>query len=216
VVQQLRPNQLASGNPAAVNSPFRARQILLSKLACCHGNQMKLIFILVGATLAASPAMAEPLQFTVGNSNVQIIDGRPRKITIHTVAPLRGEIRILGRTSTSARCEMAVESDYQVNEPPQHGALCFRIEKMPLKAVVGQASRCVGQEVMGRAVYYRPNGPYVGQDSFRYSTIVARAVIAINTAGIIVTKASSPFPEEEPSRALQAAGPMPQCPDVLM
>ena len=177
---------------------------------------MKTISFIISATLAVSPAIAEPLQFTVGNSNVQITDGHPRKVMIRTVAPRREEIKILGRTNTNAQCEMSAETDYQVVEPPQHGTICFRMEKVPLKAGLGQGAKCLGQEAMIWTVYYRPSGPYVGQDSFKYSTIVARKEIAINTADITITNADSPSPKEEPSAVVQATGPMPRCPDALM
>ncbi len=172
---------------------------------------MKRIFVLAGIALAASPAMAEPTQFTIGNSNVEAIDGHPRKLTIHTVAPMSNEIRILGSTRTTAGCDVLTRTTYQVIEPPQNGTLCFSMENTTLKV----ASKCVGQEVMAWIVYYRPNGPYVRQDSFKYSTIVAHTVAVMDTADISITKSSSPFPEELAAPAPQVPGPMRRCPDPM-
>lgn len=212
--------QLAKTNPtpailqrSTIHSEL-GKSFFLARLS--SWQSMKRIFVSVGIALAASPAMAEPMQFTVGNSHVEVSDGHPSKITIHTVAPMSNEIKILGRNTTTARCEVATKTYYQVIEPPRNGALCFRIEKATAKAGLGQGAKCVGKEAMFWMVYYRPNGPYVRQDTFRYSTIVAHAVVAMNAADITITKSSAPFPEELAAPAPQVAGPVPQCPDPVM
>ena len=176
---------------------------------------MKLFTVVVGIALAASPALAEPLQFTTGYSTVQIVEGHPRQLTIHTVAPLQEDIKVLGRANTNERCEVSAETNYQVIEPPRHGTICFRNEKLVLKTSLGPG-KCIGKEVTSRVIYYRPDGGYIGQDSYRYSTNVASRIIAINTADITITEAASPRPKEDPSQTSQAPGPMPQCPNVLM
>jgi hypothetical protein len=72
-----------------------------------------------------SGAAASSLELTNKYSKVQIVDGRPRRITIHTIAPSQEDTLVLGRTSTDAACEEAAETDYVVIDPPQHGIVCF-------------------------------------------------------------------------------------------
>jgi hypothetical protein len=76
--------------------------------------------------------------------------------------------------------------------------------------------------MLGRAVYYRPSGPFVGEDSAQYQVLRGenRILFAVASATIILTPPLSPPPAQPGAPADveedgQAPGPMPRCPDLV-
>ena len=172
--------------------------------------------------LSLSPSAADPTSFNSGNSRVQIVDGLPRRITIHTVAPSQENIRILGHTRPDAKCRQAQETDFVLVKPPLHGTVCFRVESSPLKFTLkaGETS-CIGAYVLGSVVYYRPTRGYTGPDAFQYALVDAGdnpyAIADVDVAATPPLISSSEIESEKSAETLpengQIPGPMERCPD---
>jgi hypothetical protein len=185
---------------------------------------MKFAWLTIGLFLAAWPALADPMRYTSGYSQVEIIDGRPRTITIQTTAPSQEDIEILWRTHSNGHCVEGAETSFEVLKPPRHGIVCFRIEtsvvRLDIKKTNSQS--CVGASMLGRAVYYRPAATFIGEDSAQFQVLDGpRHVLrALASATIAITPPLSPPPSQAAAPAdakedEQAPGPMPRCPDPV-
>jgi hypothetical protein len=195
--------------PAAVD----ARVALIARIA-------------TGLVLAASPALADPLRYTSDYSRVQIFEGNPRKIAIETSAPSQEDVKIFWRTHANGQCGEGVETNFEVLAPPRHGIICYRVEtsvvKLQIKKEVLSQSSCVGSSMLGRAVYYRPAGSYVGTDSVQFSVLDGKTRLLRAVAGATITispplspQQSQPQSATDASVVGQAPGPMPRCPDPV-
>lgn len=172
-----------------------------------------------------SESFADPLSFTSGNSQVQIVEGNPRRITIHTVAPSQENIRILGHSQTDKECHQKAETDYDLIKPPLHGIVCFRDETFTIKNTENSRTpNCLGSSALGSVIYYRPNRAYLGTDAFQYAIVdeghkpntIADTAIIITAP---LTRALEPRSEESSegsSENRQIPGPMQRCPNPVM
>jgi hypothetical protein len=125
----------------------------------------------------------------------------------------------MGRTHTNGLCEMDQMIDYEITVSPSHGIACFRVETMKLKVTRPNNTQCIGATALGRTVYYRPNGTYVGADAFQYIVLDDRHVAtAIADISVIVDPPLAPPVKstDRPTESIQTPGPMPRCPDTLM
>jgi hypothetical protein len=168
---------------------------------------------------------ADPLSFTSGNSQVQIIEGKPRRLTIQTVAPSQEDIKILGRTHFNEKCHRDAATNYDLTTPPLHGKVCFREETLAIKFSLQPAkTSCLGSYVPSSVVYYRPATTYIGTDAFQYAVVDARHnPLSIADVTITVTRplapSSDPLSEERADAAAekqQLPGPMQRCPNPIM
>jgi hypothetical protein len=185
---------------------------------------MKFAWLTIGLFLAASTALAEPMRYALGYSQIEIIDGRPRTITIQTTAPSQEDVRIFWRTHGDGHCAEGVETSFEVLKPPRHGIVCFRIETAVVQVEFkGAASQsCVGASTLGRAVCFRPATAFIGEDSAQFQVRDGpnRVLRAVASATIAITPPLSPAASQTraPSDAKedgQAPGPMPRCPDLV-
>ncbi|MGD0188963.1 MAG: hypothetical protein ABSC25_27500 [Roseiarcus sp.] len=173
------------------------------------------LLLLVGAAAAQSQTFKTP------NSEVTIVDGAPRKITIVTTSPSQEDVRILGRTSSNERCGLKALPNYRLLKSALHGSVCSRDERAVIKHAVKPGPHpCMGVETMMRVVYFRPAAGYVGSDRFQYAILdPLDRLIAIADVSVTLTPPQSPSPASQSETAAQAAQPtgtMDRCSALVM
>ncbi|MBV8770675.1 MAG: hypothetical protein JO094_17475 [Hyphomicrobiales bacterium] len=150
--------------------------------------------ISISLTFMAAHVNADPILYKTRNSEIQFIDGNPRKILIHTVSPAQQNVRILGRSFTDDQCRVTRLANYEVITAPVNGSVCYREETLTMSmAPFGNPDgRCLGHPALARVVYYIPHGAFQGQDTFQYALIGANhQVISIADVDITLTPARS-------------------------
>lgn len=119
-------------------------------------------------------------------------------------------------------CEAVAHPALYLSEPPSHGNVCSRIERIKISSMyVGTESQCVGHLVRGVRLIYRPDETYSGNDSLRYAaqypsvvrTIrvrIAVAAHAADTVGAPTSIVGAPM-----AQARQTPGPVPACAEAV-
>ena len=118
--------------------------------------------------LMTGVAGANEMEFTMENSHIKIVDGKPHKLTITNNFETRADVRIFRRTFINKECKLVGLPIYNILRPAIHGIVCYRDEHSPLRIATGK-ERCIGVDVMLRVVYFEPNKNYVGGDSFQFT-----------------------------------------------
>lgn len=86
------------------------------------------------------------------------------------------QVTILGYARSNPACEGVDPPSLYVDNPPEHGNLCYRESKVKLQeAIVGNLTHCVGRQIPGIVVIYVPQSGYTGPDSMRYTVIFPQA-----------------------------------------
>ncbi len=79
------------------------------------------------------------------------------------------EIRIGGHFALDQQCRVRALYTYHLINPPLHGKVCFKMERSTIKEGIDRGkTKCVGDFVESRVVYYKSNRNYVGMDHFSY------------------------------------------------
>jgi len=152
-----------------------------------------------------SAAAAEDGVFNAGNSQVTVVDGRPRKLSIVTTSPTQDEVRILGRMQTGDDCQTIRLPQYELVRAALHGVVCYRDERTTIKfANEPRPVSCVGREALGRVLYYRPSTGYVGADAFQYEIVGPAGVIAVADVAVALTPPRSVSDNSEPKPSAKA------------
>lgn len=113
-------------------------------------------------------------------------------------------------------CEAIVHPSLYLNAPPRHGSVCARIENITIKSmVVGTEAQCIGREVRGVRLIYRPDAGFSGGDDLSYAVQYpsVRRAIALRVT-VAAERASQPV-AALPSPPRQAAGPVPPCTELM-
>jgi hypothetical protein len=109
-----------------------------------------------------------------------------------------------------------------LNEPPQHGRVCARIESIKIHSMyVGTESQCIGRVVRGVQLIYRPDTGYTGGDGLRYAAQYPSVLRAISVE-LSVTAYPPAAPSAAPSsmttpipQPRQSSGPVPACEELI-
>ena len=172
--------------------------------------------VALAALLAAmvSQAAAQSDTAEISNSKVQIIDGRPKRILVDTVSPSQSEVKIL---RLNRRCKLGLATNYNLLASPLYGVVCYKDEVAPVEPTTKNApAGCTGAPQPVSVIYYRPDGPRLGQDVFGYSiSVEGRPPAAF--ASVRVTLIPPPAPslvqkQNTGSKIQQQLGPIPMCP----
>jgi hypothetical protein len=186
--------------------------------------RVQFVRLTMGFILAATPALADPLKYESSHSKVEIVEGPPRTITIERTAPSQEEVSFYWHVHFNDHCVESVETSFEILKPPRHGIICYRVAKGVVRIESRKATSpsCLGASTLGRAVYYRPSGPFIGQDSEQFQVLHGerRVLYGVATATIILTPPLSPPPAQTEATTSveedeQAPGPMPRCPDLV-
>ncbi len=188
------------------------------------GNWGSKLAISAGLAFAFSHAAADPVPHKTKNSEILFIDGKPRRIIIHTNSAPQKDIRILGRSFTDSECHVIGLANYDVITPPVNGAVCYREETQTItvQPFGNRDGHCLGTPALTRVVYYRPSGAYLGQDAFQYALMDAkRQPISIADVDVTLTQPRGPSRQPAAKTSPEAAtiqqnpGPMPRCADPV-
>ena len=106
-----------------------------------------------------------------------------------------------------------------LNEPPDHGRVCARIENIKVHSIyIGTESQCIGRVVRGVQLIYRPDPGYAGNDALRYA---ARYPSILRMVSVMLTLTAYP-PGAAPSsmttpvrQQRQSSGPVPACDELI-
>lgn len=119
-------------------------------------------------------------------------------------------------------CEAIAHPALYLSEPPRHGNVCARVENIQIHSMfVGTESQCIGHQVRGVQVIYRPDAGYTGNDDLRYA---AQYPSALRTVSVTVAVKASPVraPSAASSnvtaplpQARQSSGPIPACDELI-
>lgn len=117
------------------------------------------------------------------------------------------------------QCEAIAHPALYLDEPPRHGSVCTRVENVTIKSlVVGTESQCIGREVRGVRLIYRPDAGFTGGDGLRYAVQYpsVRRAVAVR---VTVTAGAASGAVASPVAALplpqQSAGLVPPCADAM-
>jgi hypothetical protein len=98
--------------------------------------------------------------------------------------PAAGEMIVTTRTSEEAVINGHVFADSTcaaiefpwllLIKPPDHGVVCYRIEKFEVAQDSFTDQACVGRRVSGVNIFYLAHPGYTGPDSLRYATVSSR------------------------------------------
>ncbi len=119
-------------------------------------------------------------------------------------------------------CDAIAHPALYLDEPPQHGQVCARIENIKIHSMyVGTESQCIGHTVRGVQLIYRPDEGYAGNDRLRYAaqypsvrrTIAVFVTVATHPSGPLGA-APSPITASTP-QPRQSSGPVPACADLV-
>ena len=117
-------------------------------------------------------------------------------------------------------CEAVAHPSVHLDEPPAHGNVCAEIEDIKIRSMYyGTQSQCIGRQVRGVRLIYRPYPGYAGTDGIRYSvqypsdrrsvsvtvTVIARTAGGYDAADVVRCR-SSTAPD-----AQHVPGPVPGC-----
>jgi hypothetical protein len=115
-------------------------------------------------------------------------------------------------------CDLIAHPALYLDEPPRHGSVCARIAVIRIRSMAaGTESQCIGREVRGVQVVYRPAAGYAGGDTMRYAAQypALRRTVAVSIAvapgetastGAAASRMLTASPADH-----QAAGPVPEC-----
>ncbi len=115
-------------------------------------------------------------------------------------------------------CEAIAHPALFLDEPPRHGSVCARIAEIRIQTLAaGTQAQCIGRVVRGVRLVYRPDAGFAGGDGLRYAVQypLQRKSVAVSIA---VTPEAPSAANAQASMALpsrQAAGPMPECPELM-
>jgi hypothetical protein len=180
--------------------------------------------ISAGLALGFSHAAADPVSYKTKNSEILFVDGKPRRILIHTISAPQKDIGILGRSFIDSECHVIGLANYNVITPPVNGSVCYREESqaVTVQPFGNRDGHCLGTPALTRVVYYRPSGAYLGQDGFQYALMDAkRQPISIADVDVTLTKLRGPSRQPaaatppESATIQQKPGPMPRCADPV-
>jgi hypothetical protein len=122
----------------------------------------------------------------------------------------------------NADCDAIAHPALYLDEPPRHGRVCARTGDITIRSLyVGTESQCIGRQVHGVRLVYRPDAGFVGDDGMRYAVqypSVRRAVSVTVTVSAGAAAApdavrsaiSAPTPQTR-----QTSGPVPACAELL-
>jgi len=105
-----------------------------------------------------------------------------------------------------------------LNEPPDHGRVCARIENIKVHSIyVGTESQCIGRVVRGVQLIYRPDPGYAGNDALRfaaqYPSILRMVSVMLTVTGI--GRRGAIEPDHTCSATRQSSGPVPACDELI-
>jgi hypothetical protein len=84
--------------------------------------------------------------------------------------PADHQILIREHAGWDHNCEAVTHPSVHLDEPPLHGNVCAEIENIKIRSIYyGTQSQCMGRQVRGVRLIYRPYPGYAGTDGIRYS-----------------------------------------------
>jgi hypothetical protein len=137
---------------------------------------------------------------------------------LNRIAKAAQDTSIAGYIRTNAACEGIDPPTLYLDEPPEHGVVCWNSADIRIRWVIeSNMGHCVGRIARGVAIRYLSRRDYAGPDDLRYTV---RFTQVNHSVGITVTvrpsgpessrKQSLDVDTMEPDRP-QSPGPMPRC-----
>lgn len=87
-------------------------------------------------------------------------------VTRHVSTPAGRPVLVRRYASWRPDCAPRGEPVVTVDPQPQHGIVPVRSGMSTIREYIGNASQCVGQQVPGTTVWYRPTPGFQGMDQF--------------------------------------------------
>jgi hypothetical protein len=149
-------------------------------------------------------------------------EARAQEEQLSTIGEVDHQIVIREHAGWNMDCDAIPHPALYLDEPPQHGRVCARIENIKIRSMyAGTESQCIGRVVRGVQLIYRPDPGYAGGDGLRYAARYP-AVLRTVSVSVAVTAYSSGRPTvapsnvtAPPSRPLQSSGPVPTCEELM-
>lgn len=117
------------------------------------------------------------LVFTAG-----VIDATAETRSYRINAVQGQDTRIKWHSTADGQCRQQGFPIYTIQSPPAHGKLSYREERgaigMP-RAWVDFPPHCLGTQILGKAIYYRPDPGFQGRDRVRVQTYFPPGKITI-------------------------------------
>ncbi len=149
-------------------------------------------------------------------------EARAEEERLSTTGEIDRQIVIREHAGWNMDCDAIPHPALYLDEPPQHGRVCARIENIKIRSMyVGTESQCIGRMVRGVQLIYRPDPGYAGNDGLRYATRYP-AVLRTVSVSVTVTAYASGTPTVAPSNIIaptshlqQSSGPIPACEELM-
>jgi hypothetical protein len=101
---------------------------------------------------------------------LQVLEVRAGEERLSASGPADHQILIREYAGWDHNCEAAAQPGVHLDEPPRHGNVCAEIGNIKIRSMYyGTQSQCIGRDVRGVRVIYRPYPGYSGADGIRYS-----------------------------------------------
>jgi hypothetical protein len=132
--------------------------------------------------------------------------------------PADHQILIREHAGWDHNCDAAPHPSILLDEAPLHGQVCAEIDNIKIRSMYyGTQLQCIGREVRGISLIYRPYPGYTGADGIRYSVqypserrSVSVSVTVIPEQQVVRRAMPSSVAVPAPD-ARQAPGPVPGC-----
>jgi hypothetical protein len=128
------------------------------------------------------------------------------------------DVSVLSYARSNQNCDGIDPPKLYLDKPPEHGAVCFRINQVQLQnTVVGNLTQCLGRKIRGVTIVYRSAAKYRGSDELRYTVIFPELSHHVDVGLTVVLdrpNASDTSLREingSAEEGSQSPGPMPAC-----
>jgi|GEM_PF-6711447 len=165
-------------------------------------------------------AFADPFTIQSYNSIYEIQSGKPSHYKIKNTSPWAEDIRIMGRTHNDNECNTINLVTVDLNQPPEHGVICTRVEDGTTKFDSNSATpKCLGKPGKFVVVYFEPFASFVGIDTFQFS--ISNPGQSVNTIADVKVDVTRPASGEKSGRGIsnspvQKVGRVEMCPPAEM
>lgn len=137
-----------------------------------------------------------------------------QQVSIEAITARTKSIGGFAREST--RCETVIPA-LHLDDPPQHGSVCYRIEELDKRAAKWSSGPpglkgCPNQYVIGVRIFYTSRAGHVGHDRLRYRAAVRPIQIRVVNIRIHSPVGDSPLDAASSKFEVpQSRGPIPPC-----
>lgn len=131
-----------------------------------------------------------------------------------------GFVRTIGGVTTEGRDCEAILPKLELEEPPEHGVVCFRIEELARRDAAYSDSPpnpgCTNRSLTGVRILYVNKAGYVGNDRLRYRIVATPSIIRNVSLDIQHWTGTQPGAETADTAGIkietpQPRGPIPPC-----